>query len=89
MLGARRSNILGVLLAKALVLGVLGGVLGYVIGTAVVVGLGPSILGLDVGAMPSWIVISVALATVIAIVGSLLPAWLAARFDPSANMQEV
>ena len=89
MLGARRSNILGVLLAKALVLGVLGGVLGYVIGTAVVVGLGPSILGLDVGAMPSWIVISVALATVIAIVGSLLPAGLAARFDPSANMQEV
>ncbi len=89
MLGARRSNILGVLLAKALVLGVLGGVLGYAIGTASAILFGPSVLGLEVSALPSWILISVALATLIAVVGSLLPAWLAARFDPSANMQEV
>ncbi len=89
MLGAQRSSILGVLLSKALVLGVLGGLLGYAIGTATVVWFGPQVLGLDVEALPSWIGISVALATVVAVIGSLLPAWLASRFDPSANMQEI
>lgn len=89
MLGARRGSILGALMAKAVFLGLLGGVLGYVIGTAAVVGLGPSVLNLEVSALPSWMLISVALATLIAVLGSLLPAWLAARFDPSSNMQEV
>ena len=89
MLGAQRSSILGVLLSKALVLGVLGGLLGYALGTATVVWFGPQVLGLEVEALPSWIAISVALATVVAVIGSLLPAWLASRFDPSANMQEI
>ncbi len=89
MLGAKRSSILGVLLAKALVLGVVGGLIGYGLGTIVVVGFGPDILGIEVEALPVWLGLSVLLATVVAVLGSLLPAWLASRFDPSANMQEV
>lgn len=89
MLGARRSSILGVLLAKALVLGVLGGLIGYGLGTIAVVGFGPQMLGVEVEALPVWLGLSVLLATVVSVLGSLLPAWLASRFDPSANMQEV
>ena len=89
MLGAPRGGIMGVLLLKAIVLGVLGGMLGYLIGTVAVVALGPQTLGLDVRALPVWIGLSVLLATSVAVLGSLLPAWLASRFDPSANMQEV
>jgi putative ABC transport system permease protein len=88
MIGAPRSSILALLLAKAVVLGLVGGVLGYALGTLAVVLLGPSVLGLDVQALPAWIGGAVLLATVVAVLGSLLPAWLASRFDPSANMQE-
>lgn len=89
MLGAKRSSILGLLLAKALVLGILGGLIGYALGTLAVVWFGPDVLGIEVQALPAWIGISIMLATVVAVFGSLLPAWLASRFDPSANMQEV
>jgi ABC-type antimicrobial peptide transport system permease subunit len=68
---------------------VLGGLLGYGLGTLAVVILGPETLGLQVRALPSWLGTSIALAVGVAIIGSLLPAWLASRFDPSANMQEV
>ncbi|MDA1195739.1 MAG: ABC transporter permease [Planctomycetota bacterium] len=89
MLGARRGGIIFLLLAKAVVLGVLGGLLGYGIGTLAVVLIGPGTLGLDVRALPAWIGGSLLLAVSVAVLGSLLPAWLASRFDPSANMQEI
>ena len=89
MLGASRPRIIGMLMIKAVVLGVIGGVLGYVLGTLVVILMGPGTLGLRVRALPSWFLISLILSTVVAVIGSLLPAWLASRFDPSANMQEV
>ncbi len=89
MIGAPRASILSMLLLKAVVLGVVGGVLGYALGTLAVVILGPQTLGLDVQALPSWLGLAVVLATLVAVLGSLLPAWLASRFDPSANMQEV
>jgi putative ABC transport system permease protein len=89
MLGASRPRIIGMLMIKAVVLGVIGGLLGYVLGTLVVILMGPGTLGLRVQALPSWFLISLGLSTVVAVIGSLLPAWLASRFDPSANMQEV
>lgn len=89
MLGARRSRIMGLLLMKAVVLGLLGGVLGYGLGTAVVTLLGPDTLGLTVRALPSWLGISILLAVGVSILGSLLPAWMASHLDPCANMQEV
>lgn len=89
MLGAPRGSIMNALLAKAVLLGVLGGLIGYGLGTLAVVVGGPQVLGLEVQAIPSWLGFSLLLATGIAVLGSLLPAWLAARFDPSANMQEV
>ena len=46
-------------------------------------------LHLDVRPLPSYLALSAALATAVAVLGSLLPAYLASRFDPSANLQEV
>lgn len=89
LVGASRGRILYVLLAKAVVLGLLGGLLGYAVGTAAVVVFGPQVVGLEVSALPGWLPLSLALATAVAVLGSLLPALLAARFDASANLQEV
>lgn len=89
MVGAPRASIFGLFLLKAVVLGAAGGLLGYALGTLAVVAFGPALLGLEVRALPGWVGLAVLLATAVAVLGSLLPAWLAARFDPSANMQEV
>ena len=89
MLGARRMRIIGMLLTKAVVLGVVGGLLGYALGTVVVTTMGEDTLGLNVRALPGWLAGSVMLAVAVAVLGSFLPAWLASRFDPSANMQEI
>lgn len=89
LVGASRGRILTVLLAKAVVLGLLGGLLGWMVGTTAVVIFGPQVLGLPVRVLPIWLPLSLGLATAVAVLGSLLPALLAARFDPSANLQEV
>lgn len=89
LVGSSRKRILGVLLVKAVVLGLVGGVLGYALGTLAAVLLGPGSLGLEVRPLPSFLGLSAALATAVAVVGSLLPAYLASRFDTSANLQEV
>ena len=57
--------------------------------TLVVTTMGEDTLGLQVEALPGWLGGSIALAVTVAVLGSFLPAWLASRFDPSANMQEV
>jgi putative ABC transport system permease protein len=89
MIGASRGRIVNVLLVKAVVLGMLGGVLGYAIGTITTVALGPSVLGLTIEPMATFLAWSAGLATFVAVLGSIVPAWLASRFDPSANLQEV
>jgi putative ABC transport system permease protein len=89
MIGASRGRIVNVLLVKAVVLGMLGGVLGYAIGTITTVALGPSVLGLAIEPMATFLAWSAGLATFVAVLGSIVPAWLASRFDPSANLQEV
>ncbi len=89
MIGAPKSNIYGMLMAKAAILGILGGVLGYLLGTAAGVILGPELAGLNVPPVPIYFVWAVGLSLVTALIGCLLPAWRAARIEPFANMQEV
>jgi len=89
MIGAPKSSIYGLLLGKALLLGVVGGVLGYLLGTVAGVILGPELAGLDVPPVPIYLVWAVLLSVAAAILGSILPAWRAARIEPFANMQEV
>ena len=89
MIGAPKSSIYGMLLGKALILGVVGGVLGYFLGTVAGVILGPELAGLHVPPVPIYLLWAVLLSVAAAILGSLLPAWRAARIEPFANMQEV
>ena len=89
MIGAPKSSIYGMLFGKAAILGVVGGVLGYFLGTVAGVILGPELAGLNVPPVPIYLVWAVLLALAAALLGTLVPAWLAARIEPFANMQEV
>jgi ABC-type antimicrobial peptide transport system permease subunit len=77
------------LLGKALLLGLLGGVLGYVAGTAAGMAMGPAITGLEVKPVLLYLPLAVLLSMGAALLGCLVPAWLAGRIEPFSNLQEV
>ena len=89
MVGTPKSSIYTMLLVKATILGLVGGILGYAIGTIAGVILGPQLAGIIVRPVPVFLVWSIVLSIVIAILGSLVPAYLAAKIEPFAIMQEV
>jgi len=89
MIGTPKSSIYTMLLVKATILGLVGGVLGYIIGTITGMILGPQLAGIIVQPVPIFLVWSILLSIVIAILGSLIPAYLAAKIEPFTIMQEV
>jgi putative ABC transport system permease protein len=89
MIGAPQSSVYTMFLLKATILGLVGGVLGYAIGTIAGVLLGPQLAGIMVRPVPVLLLWSIVLSTVIAILGSLLPAYLASKIDTFTIMQEV
>ena len=88
MIGFSRGVIYRLLLAKALILGIMGGALGYVIGTGAAMWLGPQFAQLAVQPLPQLLPAALAIAAVVALLGSAIPAYLAGKIDPFINMQE-
>ena len=88
-IGTKRSVIYRLFLSKAIFLGVVGGLGGFVVGTVAAMILGPQLAGLSVSPMPLYLLFSVGVAVLIALLGSILPVYRAARFDPAVIMQEV
>ncbi|HQO78459.1 MAG TPA: ABC transporter permease [Thermodesulfobacteriota bacterium] len=89
MIGVPKSGIYAIVLLKAVFLGLLGGILGYVAGTIAGMTVGSYIANLSVSPVPALLLWSVLLAVIITTLGSLLPAYLAARIEPFTIMQEV
>ncbi len=88
-IGTKRSAIYRLFLSKAIFLGVVGGFGGFIVGTGSAMILGPQLAGLSVSPMPLYLLLSVVVAVLIALLGSILPIYRAARFDPAVIMQEV
>ncbi len=88
MIGFSKTIIYQMLLAKAFILGVLGGIIGYIIGTAAAMWLGPEFAGLTVNAIPALIFISLLISIAVSLIGAVIPAYLAGKIDPFNNMQE-
>jgi len=87
--GMTPRRILTVFLAKALVLGLAGGVVGYVVGTALAVGLGPRLAQVPVLPLPAWFGWAVLIAVAITLLASALPASKAARLDPAVILRDL
>jgi putative ABC transport system permease protein len=88
-LGAESGLVLRIFLAKALLLGLVGGIGGFAIGTTLAVTLGPRLAGVTVLPMPMLALWAVGISTGIALVASYFPARRAARLDPVATFQEI
>ncbi|MBI4648611.1 MAG: ABC transporter permease [Bacteroidia bacterium] len=83
-----KSEIYKILLVKATVLGLFGGVLGYLLGTIAAYYMGPVFAQIQVSPIPLFILWAVLISIGISILGSLLPTYFAAKIEPFSNMQE-
>jgi putative ABC transport system permease protein len=82
-IGATNAIVAGMFLTEQLLLAIAGGLFGFVIGLELAWVLGASIFGSP--ASPQWVLLPVILgiASVVAVLGSLIPLRQAARFDPA------
>lgn len=88
MIGTLKSEIYKILLLKAIILGLIGGILGYLLGTISAYYMGLVFAQIQVSAIPIFILWAVLISIGISILGSLLPAYFAAKIEPFSNMQE-
>lgn len=88
MIGYPKSKIYILLLSKAIVMGFLGGILGYIIGSAIAYFLGPQLAEINVQPLPILLLWSVLLSVVISLLGAIIPAYAASKFEPFTNIQE-
>jgi putative ABC transport system permease protein len=78
--GASRNQIMKIFLYEAIIVGIVGGFLGYVVGTVLAYIVGPLIFGgVAVTYVPQYFLPALALATFIAVVATVYPAFRASR----------
>ncbi len=88
-IGANSRFILKLFFAKALFLGLAGGLGGFLIGTLMAMALGPHLANISVYPMPGLLGVAMAISVSISLIASLLPARRAAKIDPSIAFREV
>jgi putative ABC transport system permease protein len=88
MIGFTKGKIYEMLLLKAAILGILGGIFGYIIGTLSGVVLGPQLAGLNIEPIPIYLLWSIIISLIISLLGALIPAYLAGKIEPYKIMQE-
>ncbi|MCA9005714.1 MAG: FtsX-like permease family protein, partial [Planctomycetaceae bacterium] len=88
-LGATPRFVTQLFLAKAALLGLAGGITGYIAGSVLAVFLGPAFADVSVLPVPNLAFISAAIAVLVTIAASYIPARQAARLDPCMCFKEV
>jgi len=86
-LGATRKQILLQFLIESALLCVVGGFMGLVLATGATQLVG-TLLEMTMTITPGYIIMSVAVSSIIGIVAGLYPAWKAARLDPIVALQQ-
>lgn len=87
-IGARRGDILALLLSEALLVGLLSGAAGYALGSLFSAGIGQAVFGRAIGPKAAAGPVIMALACLMAVLGNLLPARQAMRLKPASVLKE-
>ncbi len=87
-LGATPRYVQSLFLGKALVLGLCAGTIGCLLGLATAIIAGPTWAGVTVSVLPATAVLSVIVATLVAVAAAWWPSRQAARLDPCTCFQE-
>ena len=88
MIGYHKRHIYNILIMKAVIMGLAGGIAGYILGTIAAVWLGPQFAGIEVNPLYVLFPVSIAISIIISVTGSVIPAYLAGKIEPFSNMQE-
>lgn len=88
--GASRNQIIRVFIYEAIIIGIIGGIIGYLAGNFLAMLIGPIIFeGAAVTFVPEYLPMSLVLATFIAILASVYPAFLATRIRVADSFRSV
>jgi putative ABC transport system permease protein len=88
MIGYHKRHIYYILMLKAFIMALVGGIVGYIIGTLAATWLGPQFAGIAVRPIYMLLLVSIIISITISILGSVIPAYLAGKIEPFSNMQE-
>ena len=88
MIGYHKRHIYYILMLKAFIMAIVGGIVGYIIGTLAATWLGPQFAGIAVRPIYMLLLISIIISITISILGSVILAYLAGKIEPFSNMQE-
>jgi putative ABC transport system permease protein len=88
--GASRNQIVTMFIYEAIIVGILGGILGYLAGTLLAYAIGPMIFeGVAVSYVPQYFALSLVLASVVAVVATLYPAFRATRIKVADSFRSL
>jgi len=88
MIGYLKRHVYFILLFKAVLMGLVGGIAGFIVGTFAAIWLAPQFVGIEVTPIYTLLLTSIAISVTITILGSVIPAYLAGKIEPFSNMQE-
>jgi len=88
--GASRNQIIKIFIYESIIVGIIGGIFGYLVGTLLAYAIGPIIFeGTTIAFVPSYFPLSLALATVIAVIASIYPAFRASRIKVADSFRSL
>jgi len=88
--GASRNQIIKLFIYEAIIIGIVGGIFGYVAGTLLAYAIGPLIFeGAAISYVPQYFLISLVLATLIAVVATVYPAFRATRIKVADSFRSL
>ncbi len=82
-IGATNATVAGLFLAEQLMLAIVGGAIGFVLGAGLARILGASVFGTPAAPRVVLLPVTLGIAALVAVIGSLIPLRRAARFDPA------
>jgi len=88
--GASRNQIIKLFIYEAIIIGIVGGIFGYVAGTLLAYVIGPLIFeGATISYVPQYLLISLVLATLIAVIATVYPAFRATRIKVADSFRSL